>query len=179
MSWSPGRCCEVCLTERQVKNCYCLIAFRGGSSGSRTGYPAAISNRSRHAMIHAFKVQRRSAVGRSRAGQRSGVVRARPARRHRVVVSVDVSGRATASLGWPSLRPALPDLRHGGPGSNRGSWSKPHHPGASRATGRGVQRGRREGDLFVPNADTGSRLLTPGAVAYRLACVFLLVRLGA
>lgn len=50
-----------------MKNCYCLIAFRGGSSGSRTGYPAAISNRSRHAMIHAFKVQRRSAVGRSRS----------------------------------------------------------------------------------------------------------------
>ena len=45
-----------------MKNCYCLIAFRGGSSGSRTGYPAAISNRSRHAMIHAFKVQRRQSI---------------------------------------------------------------------------------------------------------------------
>ena len=32
------------------------------SSGSRTGYPAAISNRSRHAMIHAFKVQRRQSI---------------------------------------------------------------------------------------------------------------------
>jgi len=39
----------------------------------------------------AFKVQRRSAVGCSRAGQRSGVVRARPTRRYRVVVSVDVT----------------------------------------------------------------------------------------
>ena len=46
--------------------------------------------------------------GRSRAGQRSAVVRARPARRHRVVVSVDVSGHATASLGRPSRRPACP-----------------------------------------------------------------------
>ena len=27
---------------------------------------------------------------------------------HRVVVSVDVRGRATASLGWPSRRPACP-----------------------------------------------------------------------
>jgi hypothetical protein len=34
-------------------------------------------------------------------------------------------------------------------------------------------------ERFGVNADTGSRLLTPGAVAYRLACVFLLVRLGA
>jgi len=40
----------------------------------------------------AFKVQRRSAVRPSRAGQGSGVVRARPTQRHRVVVSVDVNG---------------------------------------------------------------------------------------
>ena len=89
-----------------MKNCYCLIAFRGGSSGSRTGYPAAISNRSRHAMIHAFKVQRRSAVGRSRAGQRSGAVRARPTQRHRVVVSVDVNGPCDGIANQPSRRPA-------------------------------------------------------------------------
>ncbi len=116
MSWSPGRCCEVCLAERQVKNCYCLMAFRGGSSGSRTGYPAAISNRSRHAMIHAFKVQRRSAVGRSRAGQRSGGVHARPARRHRVVVSVDVRARP----GPVSWSPAVPRTT----GASSSSWRR-------------------------------------------------------
>ena len=54
----------------------------------------------------AFKVQRRSAVGRSRAGQRSGVVRARPARRHRVVVSVDVNGSCDGIASRPSRRPA-------------------------------------------------------------------------
>ena len=55
----------------------------------------------------AFKVQRRSAVGRSRAGQRSGVVRARPTRRRRVVVSVDVNGPCEASLaGHPGDLPA-------------------------------------------------------------------------
>ena len=73
-----------------MKNCYCLIAFRGGSSGSRTGYPAAISNRSRHAMIHAFKVQRRSAVVRARAGQRSGGIG--------LWSALMSTGRATASL---------------------------------------------------------------------------------
>ena len=34
-------------------------------------------------------------------------------------------------------------------------------------------------DLFVPNADAGSRLLTAGAAACWLTCVFVLVRLGA
>ena len=58
-----------------------------------------------HIHVAASCLQRRLAVGRSRAGQRSGVVRARPARRQRVVVSVDVSGHATASLGRPSRRP--------------------------------------------------------------------------
>jgi len=40
------------------------------------GIPSTVPVRRGHAP--AFKVQRRSAVGRSRAGQRSGVVRARP-----------------------------------------------------------------------------------------------------
>jgi hypothetical protein len=34
-------------------------------------------------------------------------------------------------------------------------------------------------DLFVPNADAGSHLLTGGAVPCRLTWVFLLVRLAA
>ena len=33
-------------------------------------------------------------------------------------------------------------------------------------------------DLFIPNADTACRLLTGGAVACRLTCVFVLVDLG-
>jgi hypothetical protein len=35
------------------------------------------------------------------------------------------------------------------------------------------------GDFFVPNADAGCRVLTPGIAACRMTCVFLLVRLGA
>ena len=45
-------------------------------------------------------------MGRSRAGQRSGVVRARPMRRHRVVVSVDVNGPCDSIANRPSRRPA-------------------------------------------------------------------------
>jgi hypothetical protein len=35
-----------------------------------------------------------------------------------------------------------------------------------------------EGEHFVPNADAGCRVVTTGAVACRLTCMFLLVRLG-
>jgi len=64
----------------------------------------------------AFKVQRRSAVGRSRAGQRSGGVHARPARRHRVVVSVDVRARP----GPVSWSPAVPRTT----GASSSSWRR-------------------------------------------------------
>src|SRR5687767_7449330 len=107
----------------------------------------------------------------------------RPARtreRGRRVGLVAVVERSRRSAGECGLRAGV----DGAIGADGGCCSGPGTPatqrrgGAVRRSGGGGGNATGEADLFVPNADAGSRLLMTGVVLCRLTCAVLLLRLG-